>query len=152
MLDRPSPKPLRRQHPRADLAATALLVTRSRLVGPCVIENLSLGGVRLACDEPLRRGQKLQVLLDLPRWCCGSGIPAEVRRRERRDGGGLLVGVAFTELSAPLRGYLEELVASQLLATFPSIEFFDTERGGGSKRILLGENPLHVKDREISPL
>ncbi len=146
----PAP-PARRRHPRAALPATALVFTRSRILGPCVVENLSRGGIRLVCDEVVRRGQKLTVLLDLPGHA-GTSLPAEVRRHSRSPDGAQVVGCAFTAISAELDAHLEALVLGQLVASLPSIEFFETENGGDRRQLLLAENPLILADKRLLPL
>jgi Tfp pilus assembly protein PilZ len=145
------PVPRRRFHPRALLPATALVFTRSRVFGPCLVQNISVGGVHVQVDQALRRGQRVRVLLDLP-WLSRCALAGEVCRSERAGTSSHVVGICFAALPAPLREKLETLIAEQLLAAMPSIEFFETEGGGRRKQLVLAESPLLVADRQLLPL
>jgi hypothetical protein len=127
------------------------LTRSSRLLGPCVVDNLSVGGLQLTCGEGLRRGQRLTLLLDLP-GRGGVSITAQVRRHSRSASGEHVIGLAFDELPPALREHFEALVASQLLAAFPSIEFFCTDQDGTRQRLLLGDSPMLVEDSRFRPL
>lgn len=145
-----NPAPRRRCHPRTTLAATATLLTRTRASGAALVDDFSIGGVRVTCDLPVRRGQKVALLLDLPGWGAHT-VDAEVCRHHRGPGGEHVIGLVFLALPPSLYASLEKMVADQLVANLPSIEFFDTERGG-CQRMVLGEDPLVIADRQVRPI
>jgi hypothetical protein len=127
----------RRRHPRASLPATALLFT-NRPIGPCIVEDLSVGGLRVVADASIRRGRVLTVLLDLP----GSApltVSAQVTRHQRRKGEDVL-GLAFLNLPRQDAKRLGALVAHALAETTPCLEFFDTSDDGRLHRLVLAED------------
>src|SRR5262245_42444349 len=124
----------RRRHPRASLPATALLFT-NRPIGPCIVEDISVGGLRLVADATIRRGRVLTVLLDLPG---GGPLPAsaQVTRHERR-GADEVLGLAFINLPGHEAKRVAALVAHALAETTPCLEFFDTSDDGRAHRLVL---------------
>ena len=128
----------RRRHARADLPTTAVLFSDRRPLGPCIVQDLSAGGLRICCGTPLRRGRVLSVLLDLP----GKGPVmsfAQVTRSERRGPGEHRVALSFLDLTREDVERLEALVAGLLADRHPCLEFFDTDDDGRPKRVVLDD-------------
>jgi hypothetical protein len=129
----------RRRHPRADLPATAILFTDRRPLGPCLIEDLSAGGMRAVVGSPLRRGRVVSVLLDLPGKEPFMNF-AQVTRHERRRPGEHVLALSFLDLPRPEARRLQALVAGLLAHHHPCLEFFDTDDDGRAKRLVLADD------------
>ena len=142
----PLPKRLpprsRRRHPRADLPTTAILFSDRRPLGPCLVEDLSAGGLRVSCGSPLRRGRVVSVLLELP----GKGPVmsfAQVTRVEKpKAGGEHRIALSFLDLGREDVERLDGLVAGLLSDRLPCLEFFDTDDDGRSKRLVFDDDDL----------
>src|SRR5262245_25388770 len=110
----------RRRHARARLPATAILFT-NRPLGPCIVEDISVGGLRLVSDTMVRRGRVLSALLDLP-----GGPPlrvsAQVARHETRAKGEHALALAFLDLSPADAKRVASLVAHDLAEIMPCLE------------------------------
>lgn len=131
---------IKRRHPRALLPATAALFTDRRPFGPCLVEDVSAGGVRLVSGAPLRRGRIVSVLLDLP----GPPISslAQVARHETRRAGEHVLALSFLELPRAAVERLESLVARLLADSHPCLEFFDTDSGRPRRIVLADDRPV----------
>jgi hypothetical protein len=129
----------RRRHPRADLPATAILFSDRRPLGPCLIEDLSAGGMRAVVGAPIRRGRVVSVLLDLPGKEPFMSF-AQVTRHERRGPGEHVLALSFLDLARPDHDRLQTLVAGVLAQHHPCLEFFDTDDDGRSKRLVLTDD------------
>jgi hypothetical protein len=109
-------QPGRREHPRARIAATVLAFTSSRVFGQYIVEDLSVGGVRVVGEAAsLRFGQRVTLLFDLP----GGGpitCRAEVVRLEARDGGSQAVALAFVNAERTVRTLVGNVVVRDLLS------------------------------------
>jgi hypothetical protein len=135
----PSPARARRRHPRAGLPATASLFTDKRPLGPCLVEDVSVGGIRLITGAAVRRGRIVSVLLDLPGRAPVMTF-AQVARHEQRDAGEHMLALSFLNLGRGDSERLEALVAHLLADAHPSLEFFDTEDDGRPRRIILADD------------
>jgi hypothetical protein len=132
------PRPNRR-HARATVTATAILFTDRRPVGPCLVEDLSAGGLRVAAGVSLKRGRVVSALLDVPG---GEALLcfAQVVRHRRRPGGEHELALAFLTLPREQVERLETVVARALAENHPCLEFFDTDDDGRAKRIILADD------------
>jgi hypothetical protein len=129
----------KRRHPRAGLPATAALFTDKRPLGPCLVEDLSVGGMRLITGTAVRRGRIVSVLLDLP----GRGPMmtfAQVARHEQRAAGEHMLALSFLNLDRGDAERLEALVAHLLADSHPCLEFFDTDADGRPRRLVLADD------------
>jgi hypothetical protein len=108
-------------------------------MGPCLIEDLSAGGMRAVVGAPIRRGRVVSVLLDLPGKQPFMSF-AQVTRHERRRPGEHVLALSFLELSRPDHQRLQTLVAGLLADRHPCLEFFDTEDDGRQKRLVLADD------------
>ena len=134
-----APGRAKRRHPRAGLPATAALFTDKRPLGPCLVEDLSVGGMRLITGTAVRRGRIVSVLLDLP----GRGPMmtfAQVARHEQRAVGEHMLALSFLNLDRSDAGRLEALVAHLLADSHPCLEFFDTDEDGRPRRLVLADD------------
>ncbi len=129
----------RRRHPRADLPATAILFSDRRPLGPCLIEDLSVGGMRAVVGAPMRRGRVVSVLLDLPGKEPFMSF-AQVSRHERRGPGEHMLALSFLDLPRADHLRLQALIASLLAPRHPCLEFFDTDDDGRAKRLVLADD------------
>jgi hypothetical protein len=128
----------RRRHPRAAIPTTAILFTDRRPLGPCVVHDLSAGGMRITAGTRLRRGRVLSVLLQLP----GKGPVtsfAQVTRSEQRRAGEHSVALSFLDLPRADVEHLQALVAGLLADSHPCLEFFDTDEDGRARRLILDD-------------
>jgi hypothetical protein len=126
----------RRRHPRAELPTTAILFADRKPLGPCVVENLSAGGLLISTGARLRRGRVVSVLLQLP----GKGPVmsfAQVMRSEQRKPGEHTIALSFLDLPRADVEHLQALVAGLLAQSHPCLEFFDTDDDGRPKRVVL---------------
>jgi hypothetical protein len=138
----PSASPrARRRHARAGLPATASLFTDKRPLGPCLVEDLSVGGIRLVTCTAVRRGRIVSVLLDLPGRAPMMTF-AQVARHEARTGGAHMLALSFLDLGREESQRLEALVAHLLAESHPCLEFFDTEDGRPRRIILADDAPV----------
>ena len=140
-LPKSIPPRSRRRHPRADLPTTAILFSDRRPLGPCIVEDLSAGGLRVSCGSPLRRGRVVSVLLELP----GKGPVmsfAQVTRVEKPSGGEHRIALSFLDLGREDVERLDALVAGLVGDRLPCLEFFDTDDDGRSKRLVLDDDEL----------
>lgn len=134
----------RRRHVRARIPATAILFTDRRPLGPCLVEDMSPGGMRIVTGSALRRGRVVSVLLDLPERNPFL-VFAQVARHELRRTGEHVLALSFLDLPADQALRLKQVVARTLAESHPSLEFFDTGDEGRRKRLVLaddGESPL----------
>jgi len=135
---RPSPRTTRRRHARAGLPATAILFTDRKPLGPCLVEDISAGGLRVVAECSVRRGRVVSVLLDLP-----GKKPlltfAQVSRHERRPGGAHGLALAFINLPREEVERLQEVVARMVADSQPCLEFFDTDDDGRAKHLVIDE-------------
>ena len=73
----------RRSHPRARVAASAVICTAERYIGTYLVENLSAGGMLLVGEPKIDSGERVRILIHL-----ASGrqvvVEGELCRRERR--------------------------------------------------------------------
>ncbi|MFH0900393.1 MAG: PilZ domain-containing protein [Pseudomonadota bacterium] len=76
----------RRVHPRAILAASAILFLREERMGPYLVENLSAGGALLSDGPMLSMGETVKVVLQLPGRRPVNVIGRVVRVEKRREG------------------------------------------------------------------
>jgi hypothetical protein len=135
----PVPGRAKRRHPRAGLPATAALFTDKRPLGPCLVEDLSVGGMRLITGTAVRRGRVVSVLLDLP----GRGPVmafAQVARHEQRGASEHMLALSFLNLDRRDAERLESLVAHLLAESHPCLEFFDTDEDGRPRRLVLADD------------
>lgn len=102
----------RRQHPRSEVAATAVVLTANGYSGQYLVENLSAGGALLVGDARLQPGERLKVLLHLPGQ--PMRISAEVLRRQGYGAEECLFPVAFRDLSPEVEDTLQEVVLATL--------------------------------------
>jgi hypothetical protein len=140
-LPKRSPPRSRRRHARADLPTTAILFSDRRPLGPCIVEDLSAGGLRVSCGSPLRRGRVVSVLLELP----GKGPVmsfAQVTRVEKPSGGEHRIALSFLDLGREDVERLDALVAGLVGDRLPCLEFFDTDDDGRSKRLVLDDDEM----------
>jgi c-di-GMP-binding flagellar brake protein YcgR len=136
----PHPPRSRRRHARAELPATAIIFTERRPIGPCLIEDLSEGGLRVVVGSAIRRGRVVSVLLDLPGKQPLLSF-AQVTRHERRQKGEHVLALSFLNLPRAEVERLQALVARMLADHHPCFEFFDTEDDGRPKRLVLSDDP-----------
>jgi hypothetical protein len=134
-----TPGRARRRHPRAGLPATASLFTDKRPLGPCLVEDLSVGGIRLVTGSPVRRGRIVSILLDLPGRCPVMTF-AQVARHEQRSTTEHMLALSFLNLGRDESARLEALVAHLLAESHPCLEFFDTDDDGRPRRIVLADD------------
>jgi hypothetical protein len=135
---RPAASSSRRRHARAGVPATAILFTDRKPLGPCLVEDISAGGLRVVAEAAVRRGRVVSVLLDLP----GKGpllTFAQVSRHERRGKGEHGLALAFINLPREEVERLQEVVARMLGDSQPCLEFFDTDDDGRAKLCVLDE-------------
>lgn len=131
----------KRRHPRVCVPATAALFTSRRPLGPCLVEDVSAGGIRLVTGAPLRRGRIVSVLLDLP-----GGKPvmnvAQVSRHELRAPGAHVLALSFVDLQRSEIERIQALVAHFLSDVHPCLEFFDTHDGRPKRIVLTDDTPV----------
>lgn len=131
----------KRRHPRVCVPATAAVFTNQRPLGPCLMEDLSAGGLRLVAGAALRRGRMVSVLLDLP-----GGEPvvnlAQVCRHELRGPGEHVLALSFVDLRRSEMARIEALVARFLSDVHPCLEFFDTDDGRPRRIVLTDDTPV----------
>ena len=121
------------------MPATAIVFSDRRPLGPCIVEDISAGGMRVTTGSGVRRGRVVSVLLDLP----GKGPImsfAQVTRSEERSVGEHLLALSFLDLTRDDLERLQELVAGLLAEHHPCLEFFDTDDDGRPKRIVLADD------------
>ncbi|MFH0899764.1 MAG: PilZ domain-containing protein [Pseudomonadota bacterium] len=106
------PRRERRKHPRCEVVASAIVLTRCRFAGTFVVQDLSAGGALLIGDPRLEQGERIRLLLQLP-GMKGIGLSAEVVRTEDR-GREHSFAVAFRQPSAPAEDAIQEIVLSTL--------------------------------------
>jgi hypothetical protein len=134
-----APGRAKRRHPRAGLPTTAALFTDKRPLGPCLVEDLSVGGIRLITGTPVRRGRIVSVLLDLPGRDPVMTF-AQVARHEQRSVGEHMLALSFLNLGRGETERLQALVAHLLADSHPCLEFFDTDDNGRPRRIILADD------------
>lgn len=107
-------QPGRREHPRARVTATLVAFTQSRSLGPFLVEDLSVGGVRIAGESGLNRGQRVTLLFDLPGGapvCCR----ADVVRIETKPGDQQVSALMFVDPCLATRTKVGNAVVRDLL-------------------------------------
>jgi hypothetical protein len=125
----------RRRHARAGVPSTVILFQGHKPLGPCLVENLSEGGLRVVTEKKLARGRIVSVLSDWP----GAALSfAQVAHCETRTAREHVVGLAFVDLPRAEEKRLHELVADVLAETEPTVEFIDTD-GGVARRLVLSD-------------
>jgi len=102
-----------RRHPRAELAATAVVLTATRYVGTYLVRNLSAGGALFVGDALLAVGERIRILLRI------AGLPpisleAEIVRTEHREFGERFFAAVFRSVPAPVEDTLQRLVTRHL--------------------------------------
>jgi hypothetical protein len=140
-LTRPVPSRSRRRHPRADLPTTAILFSDRRPLGPCIVEDLSAGGMRVCCGTSLRRGRVVSVMLELP----GKGPVmsfAQVTRAEKLSAAEHRIALSFLDLGREDVERLDALVAGLLSDRLPCLEFFDTDDDGRARRLVFDDEEV----------
>jgi hypothetical protein len=102
----------RREHPRADICTTAIVLARHNAGVSFTIESISLGGARLAGPLTLASGERIQLLFEI------DGRPIEVFgdviRVDRQDINTDHIAVKFVELTAETRELIRDLVRRTL--------------------------------------
>lgn len=128
----------RRRYARAALPITARLFQAGRSMGLGIIEDISVGGMRVVVGQSVPAGRFVTILADLP-----SSRPfqtvAQVTRRSTRRPGEHVLGLTFVDLPATEQKRVEQLCAQALCGSAPTVEFFDTQDGGRCKRMVLAE-------------
>ena len=130
---------IKRRHPRACVPATASLFSERRPVGPCLVEDISAGGLKLVLGRAVRRGRVVTVLVDLPGREPLRGF-AQVSRHELRRPGEHVLALSFLDLVRADVERLSALVARLLSDSHPCLEFFDTDDNGRPRRLVLAED------------
>jgi c-di-GMP-binding flagellar brake protein YcgR len=138
-----SPRPNRRREVRAQVPHLAHLFTDDRSVGQCVVEDLSVSGMRVVTDAALRKGRRLTVIAELPGRKAMVLQTRVVRTDERRKGENVL-GLAFTEIAAADVDRIRKVVLSHLAGSELSLVFFDTQEDGRAKRIIISEEETMI--------
>jgi hypothetical protein len=129
----------RRRHTRAGVPSTVILFQGHRPLGPCLVENLSEGGLRVVTEQKLARGRIVTVLSDWP----GAALSfAQVAHCETRTPREHVVGLAFVDLPRAEEKRLHELVARVLAETEPTVDFIDTDGGVARRLVLTDAAPL----------
>ena len=128
----------RRRYARAALPITARLFQAGRSLGHGIIEDISIGGMRVVIGQAVSPGRFVTILADLPA-ARPFQIIAQVTRRLTRRPGEHVLGLTFVDLPAPEQKRVEQLCAQALRGSAPSVEFFDTQDGGRCKRMVLAE-------------
>jgi hypothetical protein len=90
--------PEARKHPRAEVRASALVVTATAYVGTYRVRNLSIGGALLAGTSLLIVGERIGIVFRI-KGVEGMSVPADVLRAERRESGDQFFAAAFRDLS-----------------------------------------------------
>lgn len=102
----------RREHPRGDVTASAMVLARHNAGVAFSIESISVGGARLVGPLTLEAGEDVQLLFEL------EGTPVEVEgvvvRAERHDIINDRVAISFKNLSAAARALIHRAVVRAL--------------------------------------
>ena len=102
----------RREHPRVDVTARAVVLVRHNAGTECLIDSISMGGARLVGPLTLAVGEHVQVLFEV------DGTPidveGEVVRAERQDVMNDRIAIAFKNVSESTRLLLHKLVVTSL--------------------------------------
>lgn len=117
----------------------AILFTDRRPLGPCIVEDLSVGGMRVVSGTNIRRGRVVSVLVQLPGKEPLMSF-AQVTRHEKRGQGEHMLGLSFLELPRAEVERLQGLVAHLLADRHPCLQFFDTDDDGRCKRMVLADD------------
>lgn len=102
----------RRRYPRAEVAASAIILASDRYGGTCLVENLSAGGALLAGDCPVRVGDSLKVVLQLARQKPLILSAAVVYVRDLA--GERTFAVAFKDLPSAIEDRLQDFALAHL--------------------------------------
>lgn len=136
----------RRRHARAGVPSTVILFHGHKPLGPCVVENLSEGGLRVVSDQKLPRGRIVSVLSDWP----GAALAfAQVAHCETRTPREHVVGLAFVDLPRAEEKRLHDLIARVLAETEPTLEFIDTDAGTTRRLVLTDAAPLATDAKRV---
>ena len=112
----------RRQHARADVAASAIVLARHNAGVAFMIESISAGGARLVGPLTLEAGERVQLLFEI------GGTPidveGEVVRAERQDMLNDRVAISFKNVSEETRALISRLVVTALE---PECEWISSE-------------------------
>jgi hypothetical protein len=110
----------RREHPRADVEATAVVLVRHNAGVTMTIESLSVGGARIIGELTVDRGDRVQILFDI------AGRPVEVFgevvRVDKRDIATDRVSVRFVDVAVETRDLIRELVREVIERVADQIE------------------------------
>jgi hypothetical protein len=129
----------RRRHSRAALPAVAMLFSNRRPLGPCIVEDISAGGLLAVTGKAVKPGRVVSVLLDLP----GKEallMFAQVARHECRKPAEHALALSFLELPRAQAEQIEQVVARTLADTHTCLEFFDTDSDGRARRLVLADD------------
>jgi CheY-like chemotaxis protein len=102
-----------RRHPRAELATTAVVLTKTRYVGTYLVRNLSVGGALFVGDAILGVGHHIRILLQL-QGLQPVALDAEVVRTESHESGERFFAAAFREVPASTERAIDRLVGAHL--------------------------------------
>lgn len=120
----------------------AMVFSDRRPLGPCPVEDISVGGMRIVAGQGVRRGRVVSVMIEMP----GKGPVmsfAQVNRSQERAPGEHVLALSFLDLTREDIERLQELIAGLLAAHHPCLEFFDTDDDGRPKRMVLSDdNPV----------
>jgi c-di-GMP-binding flagellar brake protein YcgR len=103
----------RRRHPRAAIAASAIVLAGSKFAGTFVVENLSAGGALLVGDPIVGIGQRIKVILTLITKPPVS-LVAQLLRTEVRDTGEKVFVVEFRNVPAATQDRIQRAVLAAL--------------------------------------
>ena len=103
----------RRQRPRSEVPASAVLLAHGRSSGLYVVENLSAGGALLVGDGRLRPGERVTMLLQLP-GLQPIRLHAEVLRQHAGEAGAARLAVAFRNLAPRVEDTIQQVVLASL--------------------------------------
>lgn len=102
----------RREHPRVEVTAHAVILARHNEGVTFTIESISVGGARLVGPLTLEVGERVLVLFEV------AGTPidveGEVVRAERQDMMNDRVAIAFKNVSETARSLIHQLVLTSL--------------------------------------
>jgi hypothetical protein len=138
------PRKNRRRHVRAGVPSTVILFFGHRPIGPCVVEDVSEGGLRVVTDRKLPRGRIVSVLSDLPGGGAAGPLVAfaQVARCQARRRSEFVLGLAFVDLPREEAQRLNEIVARVLADSQPGVDFFDTDDARAKRLVLAEDAPL----------
>jgi PilZ domain len=101
--------PEARKHPRAEVGASAIVVTATAYLGTYRVRNLSMGGALLAGRSLLLVGERIGILFRI-KGVEAMSVPADVLRADRRESGDQLFAAAFRDLSPAAESAIGRIV------------------------------------------